>query len=135
MFSCALFYCFSDYQDGVGEGGPYEGNDICVYHVETDFLLGDDVEIDGRNQTSQPWIWPVCHPKNDDDHEFESDRGMIAGWLDAPPIDQIFSKLLGSGVSEAEVYRSVGMTKIYFTLFITLSDLTIIQECRAPSKV
>ena len=91
----------------MGEGGPYEGNDICVYHVETDFLLGDNVVIDGRNQSSQPWIWPVCLPKNDEDPEFESDRGMIAGWLDAPPIDQTFSKILGSGVSEAEVYRYV----------------------------
>ena len=93
------------FQEGIGEGGPYEGNDICVYHVETEFLLGGDVEIDGRNQSSQPWIWPVCLPKNDDDPEFESDQGMIAGWLDAPPIDQTFTKLLGSGVSEADVYR------------------------------
>ena len=75
--------------------------------METDFLLGDNVVIDGRNQSSQPWIWPVCLPKNDEDPEFESDRGMIAGWLDAPPIDQTFSKILGSGVSEAEVYRYV----------------------------
>ena len=98
--------------------------------METDFVLGDDVEIDGRNQSSKPWIWPVCHPKNDDDPEFESNRGMIAGWLDAPPLDQTFTKLLGSGVSEAEVYRSVDMTKIYFTLFIILLDHTTIRECQ-----
>ena len=98
--------------------------------METDFVLGDDVEIDGRNQSSKPWIWPVCHPKNDDDPEFESNRGMIAGWLDAPPLDQTFTKLLGSGVSEAEVYRSVGMTKIYFTLSIFLLDHTTIRECQ-----
>ena len=108
---CFAYVCYIQkaafFQEGIGEGGPYEGNDICVYHVETDFLLGDDVEIDGRNQSSQPWIWPVCLPKNDDDPEFESDRGIIAGWLDAPPIDQTFTKLLGSGVSEAEVYRFV----------------------------
>ena len=76
-----------------------------MYHVETDFLLGDFVEVDFQNQSSQPWIWPVCLPKNDGDPEFESDRGMIAGWLDAPPIDQTFTQLLGSGVSEGNVYR------------------------------
>ena len=76
-----------------------------MYHVETDFLLGDMIEVGGQELSSQPWIWPVCLPKNDDDPEFESNRGMVAGWLDAPPLDQTYTKLLGGGVSEGELYR------------------------------
>ena len=84
-------------QEGVGEGGPYEGNDISVYHVETDFVLD--------NTDDNRWIWPVCLPKDDSDPNFETDRGMIAGWLDAPPIDQTYTKILGSAVSEADIFR------------------------------
>ena len=144
LFSCALFNCFSYYQDGVGEGGPYEGNDISVYHVETDFVMEDIVEVNksknksGNNSKrknrrkkgkqaqddeiddnttngrSNSWIWPVCFPKDDTDPDFLVDngivrqwneKGMIAGWLDAPPIDQTFSKILGSAVSEGDVFR------------------------------
>ena len=136
---------FSYYQDGVGEGGPYEGNDISVYHVETDFVMEDIVEVnksknksgnnskrknrrkkgkqaqddeiddeDTNNGRSNSWIWPVCFPKDDTDPDFLVDngivrqwneKGMIAGWLDAPPIDQTFSKILGSAVSEGDVFR------------------------------
>ena len=139
VLTCALFYCFSDHQDGVGEGGPYEGNDICVYHVETDFVMEDIVEVnnsdnksgnkskrknrrkkgkqdeeDTINGRTNSWIWPVCLPKDDIDPDFLVDngivrqwneRGLIAGWLDAPPIDQTFSKILGSAVSEGDVFR------------------------------
>ena len=46
-------------QDGIGQGGPIEGFDISVYHVETDFILG--YEVDGKSTFEK--IWPVCHPK------------------------------------------------------------------------
>ena len=98
-------------QEGVGEGGPYEGNDISVYHVETDFVLGQLVppgqENLARAEPSQPYIWPACLPKDDADPEFQSHdgRGMLAGWLDAPPLDQTFSQLLGGGIGEAEVLK------------------------------
>ena len=36
---------------------------------------------------------------------FMSSLGMIAGWLDAPPIDQTFSRILGSAVSEGDVFK------------------------------
>ena len=92
--SIIVFYYF---QEGVGEGGPYEGNDISVYHVETDFVLD--------NTDDNRWIWPVCLPKDDSDTNFETNRGLIAGWLDAPPIDQTYTKILGSAVSEADIFR------------------------------
>ena len=59
-----------------------------------------------RSVSSQPWIWPACLPKEDSDPVFESNKGMIAGWLDAPPLDQTFTRILGN-VGEAEVYRYV----------------------------
>ena len=93
------------FQDGIGNGSPYEGSDISVYHIETDFLLGAVANISGEPQTSQPWIWPVCHPKNDNDPEFQSKKGMVAGWLDAPPVDQTFTNIFGAGVKEADVFR------------------------------
>ena len=76
-----------------------------MYHIETDFLLGAVANISGEPQTSQPWIWPVCHPKNDNDPEFQSRKGMVAGWLDAPPVDQTFTNIFGAGVKEADVFR------------------------------
>ena len=123
----------------MGEGGPYEGNDISVYHVETDFVMENvekvnkrgnkskrknrkrkrgkqarDDEIDEDEDETNAWIWPVCLPKDDTDPDFLVDngvirqwneKGIIAGWLDAPPIDQTFSKILGSAVSEGDVFR------------------------------
>ena len=77
------------FQENIGEGGPFEGNDIAVYHVDTDFKLSDE---GGEENT---WIWPICLPKADSDPEFQSDKGMIAGWLDAPPIDHTFTNILG----------------------------------------
>ena len=91
------------FQNGVGEGGPYEGNDISVYHVETDFVMQYSTDEDSPSRNT--WIWPVCLPKDDSDPNFETDRGMIAGWLDAPPIDQTYTKILGSAVSEADIFR------------------------------
>ena len=76
-----------------------------MYHVETDFVMGEVEEVDNKNQTTNSWIWPTCLPKNDEDPEFQSDKGMIAGWLDAPPIDQTFSRILGSAVSEGDVFK------------------------------
>ena len=77
--------------------------------METNFKMGSKVtETDKngmeRSVSSQPWIWPACLPKEDSDPVFESDKGMIAGWLDAPPLDQTFTRILGN-VGEAEVYR------------------------------
>ena len=79
------------FQKEIGEGGPYEGNDIAVYHVETDFKL---TEYDTEND-KDTWIWPLCLPKDDSDPQFESNKGMIAGWLDSPPIHHTFTNILG----------------------------------------
>ena len=99
----SLIIVFYYFQKGVGEGGPYEGNDISVYHVETDFVMQYSTDEDSPSRNT--WIWPVCLPKDDSDPNFETDRGMIAGWLDAPPIDQTYTKILGSAVSEADIFR------------------------------
>ena len=66
-------------------------------------------------KSSQNYIWPVCLPKDDSDENFETDNhpnskansvnAMLAGWLDAPPISQAFSNLLGSSLSEADVLK------------------------------
>ena len=53
---CSQIKCL---KDGIGQGGPIEGFDISVYHIETDFILG--YEVDGK--TTDKKIWPVCHPK------------------------------------------------------------------------
>ena len=103
--------------EGIGVGGPIEGNDIAVYHVKTDYKLGDikaepikkvDTDNDGIPDKYVPcnpaidpdcqqcneneWgtcdpIWPVCLPK-DDDELTTSDKGMIAGWLDPAAITE-----------------------------------------------
>ena len=74
----------------------------------------DEDDEDTNNGRSNSWIWPVCFPKDDTDPDFLVDngivrqwneKGLIAGWLDAPPIDQTFSKILGSAVSEGDVFR------------------------------
>ena len=69
-----------------------------------------------KEVSSENYIWPVCLPKEDDDEKFTSDSdhpkkkenrvdSMLAGWLDAPPISQAFSNLLGSSLSEADVLK------------------------------
>ena len=62
-----------------------------MYHVETDFKL---TEYDTEND-KDTWIWPLCLPKDDSDPKFESNKGMIAGWLDSPPIHHTFTNILG----------------------------------------
>ena len=79
---------------------------------------------------STSYIWPVCLPKDDDDEHFslplqevvrpastsptstghpnqqqDTVNAMFAGWLDAPPISQAFSNLLGSSLTEADVLK------------------------------
>ena len=67
-------------------------------------------------RSSENYIWPVCLPKDDKDEKFILDPdhpkkkenrvdAMLAGWLDAPPISQAFSNLLGSSLSEADVLK------------------------------
>ena len=74
-------------------------------------------------RSSESYIWPVCLPKDDDDEKFDPEpdpfnpdyihpnrknntvNAMLAGWLDAPPISQAFSNLLGSSLSEADVLK------------------------------
>ena len=119
---------------GRGSGGPIDGNDIAVYHVDHHgFLLGENVYVrDTPNPADQPelkssesYIWPACLPKDDTDERFDPDtdldpsnpyyihpnrkkdtvNAMLAGWLDAPPISQAFSNLLGSSLSEADVLK------------------------------
>ena len=95
-------------QEGVGQGGPIEGYDIAVYHVETDLKLGTDVtKRKGCNPEENgicDHIWPVCLPK-DDDELTSSERGMLAGWLDTPPVSLTRSNTFGSALSGEEVIR------------------------------
>ena len=69
-------------------------------------------------KSSQDYIWPACLPKNDSDVHFENEEyyihpqnrnnrvnAMLAGWLDAPPVSQAFSNLLGSSLQEADVLK------------------------------
>ena len=84
-------------------------------------MLGEDVDVretnnavdDPKSKSSQNYIWPVCLPKDDRDDKFNENKkdnkgkvnAMLAGWLDAPPISQAFSNLLGSSLSEADVLK------------------------------
>ena len=126
-----LILVFIDIQDGVGQGGPIEGFDISVYHVETDFKLGmivDDVDGDGIDDSSKEYIWPACLPKSNSDPEFNVPnripRGMIAGWLDAPPPQQIRSNLLGNLVSGEDVLRSIFISRVI--------GLEMLDKCEDP---
>ena len=74
-----------------------------MYHVETSFKLGMEVDTPQGLQSTRNHIWPVCLPK--DDNEFTSNRGMIAGWLDAPPINQLLRSQLGNAVGGEGVIR------------------------------
>ena len=119
---------FTQADIGRGSGGPIDGNDIAVYHVDHNgFLLGQNINVRVTNNaadepqevSSEPYIWPVCLPKDDNDEKFDIDNpdpehlyktknkvhAMLAGWLDAPPISQAFSNLLGSSLSEADVLK------------------------------
>ena len=77
-------------------GGPIQGFDICVYKVETEFILGTPPtylwfdQYDPNYQENieaynnfENHVWPACFPRDDD--EYATDRGFIAGWLDLPP--------------------------------------------------
>ena len=98
-------------------------------------MLGDDVKVrvstDPADQpvvkSSESYIWPICLPKDDSDVKFteapdpsifgpdhptdhpnqrkNTVNAMLAGWLDAPPISQAFSNLLGSSLTEADVLK------------------------------
>ena len=67
------------------------------------------------DRSSESYIWPVCLPKDDTDKWMVDPNhpskvkgrvnAMLAGWLDAPPISQAFSNLLGSSLKEAEVLK------------------------------
>ena len=93
-----------------------------MYHVETDFKLGMDVEVNGVSVSSKDNIWPVCLPKND--IEFTSKRGMLAGWLDTPPIQQTQRNQLGSGLTGEGVLRT--------NFFSRVTGLEIHDECKDP---
>ena len=100
-------------KEGIGQGGPIDGFDISVYHVQTDFKLGmvvDDIDGDGNDDSTKDYIWPICLPKND--NEFTSKRGMLAGWLDTPPIQQTASNLLGGITTGEGVLRSNFISRV-----------------------
>ena len=78
--------------------------------------VNNNVADEPIETSSQNYIWPACLPKDDRDEVFASDQNhpwnqinkvnaMLAGWLDAPPISQAFSNLLGSSLSEADVLK------------------------------
>merc|ERR1719232_2525710 len=94
-------------RDGIGEGGPIEGSDIAVYHVKTDYKLGNADTRDGDCKPDDDGtcdhIWPICLPKNDD--EFTSAKAMIAGWLDTPPVSLTKGNSLGASISGESVIR------------------------------
>jgi len=135
IFTITKIVNHPDYQpnrEGVGQGGPIEGFDISVYHVKTDFKLGmivDDVDGDGIDDSSKDYIWPVCLPKNDSDPEFNVPnripRGMMAGWLDAPPPQITRSNLLGNEVVSGEdVLRSIYISRVM--------GLEMLDKCEDP---
>merc|ERR1711971_1172176 len=109
-------------RDGIGQGGPIEGNDISVYHVETTFKLGMEVNGPLGLQSTRNHIWPVCLPKDDD--EFTSNRGMIAGWLDSPPVNQVNIGQLGNAVSGEGAIRA--------GFYPRVSNLEVQAQCQDP---
>ena len=78
-------------------GGPIEGYDIAVYKVKTDFKLGTPPKYLFYNASDplhkafytlyynnfKSHIWPACFPKDDDD-DYATKKGFVAGWLDSP---------------------------------------------------
>ena len=52
-------------QEGVGVGGPIDGFDISVYHVETDFFLGLNMQDNQEIRQTRNYIWPVCFPRTE----------------------------------------------------------------------
>ena len=89
-------------------------------------MLGENVKVrvtsneaDAKiDKSSESYIWPVCLPKDDNDKWMDPNvypnhpsnlkgtvNAMLAGWLDAPPISQAFTNLLGSSLSEADVLK------------------------------
>ena len=76
-----------------------------MYHVETTFKLGMEVNGPLGLQSTRNHIWPVCHPKDDDEFPRDSNRGMIAGWLDSPPVNQVNRGQLGNNVGFEDVIR------------------------------
>ena len=81
--------------------------------MQTDFKLGmvvDDIDGDGNDDSTKDYIWPICLPKND--NEFTSKRGMLAGWLDTPPIQQTASNLLGGITTGEGVLRSNFISRV-----------------------
>ena len=113
------------FKDGIGQGGPIDGSDISVYHVETDFLLGT-VE---NGVDTRAWIWPVCHPKNESEITGDRDSGMVAAWLDAPPLQLADSSQFGRPGSDygAEfVLRSLNYPR---TSFLQRQD-----KCQDPEN-
>ena len=130
LLSSLLSHGFAQADVGANGGGPIDGNDIAVYHViqKDGFKLGQNVNVRITNnvaeqpveKSSQDYIWPACLPKDDSDVNFENEitrshihpnnrinmvHAMMAGWLDAPPISQAFSNLLGSALTEADVLQ------------------------------
>ena len=61
-----------------------------------------------------------------DDDEFTSNRGMIAGWLDTPPVSQTRSNDFGSALTGEQVIRSGIETESTIGIFIRE-----ILQCRA----
>ena len=92
-------------------------------------MIVDDVDGDGIDDSSKDYIWPVCLPKNDSDPEFNVPnripRGMMAGWLDAPPPQITRSNLLGNEVVSGEdVLRSIYISRVM--------GLEMLDKCEDP---
>ena len=67
-------------------------------------LPKDDSDVK-FTEVPDPSIFGVDHPTDHPKQRKNTVNAMLAGWLDAPPISQAFSNLLGSSLTEADVLK------------------------------
>ena len=74
-----------DYEQGTDEDtgenlkGPYAGGDIAVYHITL------ESKKKAKKRMREKTLSPACLPQKD----YESERGIFAGWLDQEPFYRV----------------------------------------------
>ena len=76
---------FPGYQQGTDEDtgenmkGPYAGGDIAVYHITS------ESKKKAKGRMNDNALSPACLPQK----EYQSERGIFAGWLDQEPFYRV----------------------------------------------
>ena len=94
--------------------------------METDFKLGQSV----NGKTTAENIWPICHPKNDEEHV--SNKGFVAGWFDSPPIEQE-SASVADAKNAQFLSNTLLRTAEQLPFFSRVSGVEKLDRCEDPS--